>query len=463
MDEIKKPNIFFLLIDSFRSDKFYGKNKTSITPNLDSLIKKGVYFTQAINSSPASTSAISSILTAKWPHKVITSGKKNHELSHKEPNFINHLNELGYNTTALTPDYFTYAKLTTDFNESLQFNGGLYDGVGQQIIDILDKLESPWFFFIHLLDIHGTARKFPKQFDHKKFGFNGYERRISAMDPWFGKFFNKIDQNKTLMILTADHSTDRGIYTLKQEKLKTSLNQNNLQPFVGVASKMLFASLSTKLRRFYIDKKINTKKQKKYDALKNISELTVYEKRIQNNLANPSFSLFDDRFRIPLLFAGLGLKPKIIDQQIRSIDIFPSILDIIKVPSKIDIDGLSVLPLINGESFEEKPALIQIITNWLSTKSSSDINVLGIRFSGFKYFRSRENSNKGIHLYDLKNDPYEENNLALQKPEKVNEMELILSEIQNNDLDNFENESKNYKDLEENRRAEEELKKLGYL
>jgi hypothetical protein len=53
--------------------------------------------------------------------------------------------------------------------------------------------------------------------------------------------------------------------------------------------------------------------------------------------------------------------------------------------------------------------------------------------------------------------------LALQKPEKVNEMELILSEIQNNDLDNFENESKNYKDLEENRRAEEELKKLGYL
>jgi predicted AlkP superfamily pyrophosphatase or phosphodiesterase len=43
MDEIKKPNIFFLLIDSFRVDKFYGKNKTSITPNLDSLIKKMDY------------------------------------------------------------------------------------------------------------------------------------------------------------------------------------------------------------------------------------------------------------------------------------------------------------------------------------------------------------------------------------------------------------------------------------
>ena len=144
----------------------------------------------------------------------------------------------------------------------------------------------------------------------------------------------------------------------------------------------------------------------------------------------------------------MGLKPKIIDQQIRSIDIFPSISDIIEVPSKTDIDGLSVLPLINGEFFEERPALMQIITNWLVTKSSSDTNVIGIRFNGFKYFRSRENSNEEIHLYDLKNDPYEENNLALEKPEKVNQMELILSEIQN---DYFENESKKFKDLKKDK------------
>ena len=31
MEKTKKPNIFFLLIDSFRSDKFYGNEKTSIT------------------------------------------------------------------------------------------------------------------------------------------------------------------------------------------------------------------------------------------------------------------------------------------------------------------------------------------------------------------------------------------------------------------------------------------------
>lgn len=34
-------NILFLVIDALRADKFYGKSKTSITPNIDSLIKKG--------------------------------------------------------------------------------------------------------------------------------------------------------------------------------------------------------------------------------------------------------------------------------------------------------------------------------------------------------------------------------------------------------------------------------------
>jgi len=41
---VVKPNILFLVIDSFRTDKFLGKNKSSLTPNLDHLISKGVFF-----------------------------------------------------------------------------------------------------------------------------------------------------------------------------------------------------------------------------------------------------------------------------------------------------------------------------------------------------------------------------------------------------------------------------------
>ncbi|NDF25813.1 MAG: hypothetical protein EB149_07540, partial [Thaumarchaeota archaeon] len=56
-----KSNIFFLTIDSLRSDKIYGPNKSSLTPNIDSLINNGVYFTQAISTSDATGLSIGSI------------------------------------------------------------------------------------------------------------------------------------------------------------------------------------------------------------------------------------------------------------------------------------------------------------------------------------------------------------------------------------------------------------------
>ena len=45
-----KPNIFLLTIDSLRADKIFGKNKSSITPNIDFLINNGAYFKEAISS-----------------------------------------------------------------------------------------------------------------------------------------------------------------------------------------------------------------------------------------------------------------------------------------------------------------------------------------------------------------------------------------------------------------------------
>ena len=36
----KLPNIIFLLVDGLRADQCFGKDKTSVTPNIDSLIQK---------------------------------------------------------------------------------------------------------------------------------------------------------------------------------------------------------------------------------------------------------------------------------------------------------------------------------------------------------------------------------------------------------------------------------------
>ena len=38
-----RPNIIFFLIDGLRADQCFGKDKTSLTPNIDSLRKKSDY------------------------------------------------------------------------------------------------------------------------------------------------------------------------------------------------------------------------------------------------------------------------------------------------------------------------------------------------------------------------------------------------------------------------------------
>ena len=37
-----KPNVLLLTIDSLRADKVFGNTKTSLTPNIDNLIKNGI-------------------------------------------------------------------------------------------------------------------------------------------------------------------------------------------------------------------------------------------------------------------------------------------------------------------------------------------------------------------------------------------------------------------------------------
>jgi len=66
---MKKPNIIFLIIDSFRSDKFYGDTKKLKNLFLNDLINRGSYFSQAVSASDGTILSWSSIFTGKFPFK----------------------------------------------------------------------------------------------------------------------------------------------------------------------------------------------------------------------------------------------------------------------------------------------------------------------------------------------------------------------------------------------------------
>ena len=90
--------------------------------------------------------------------------------------------------------------------------------------------------------------------------------------------------------------------------------------------------------------------------------------------------------------------------------------------------------------------------------------LVGIRTQDFKYFRNYADSKKNIHLYDLQNDPLEDDNICNKRPDLVKEMESHLQKF--NNLGYFVIDKKDIDDKiddDEIKRAKESLKKLGYI
>ena len=69
-----------------------------------------------------------------------------------------------------------------------------------------------------------------------------------------------------------------------------------------------------------------------------------------------------------------------------------------------------------------------------------------------------------MNLYNLQEDPFENNNVASENPEIVKEMENILSNFELDDEKLKENESDDDElNPEELKEIQEELKKHGYI
>ena len=180
--------------------------------------------------------------------------------------------------------------------------------------------------------------------------------------------------------------------------------------------------------------------------------LTNYQKRSRS----PYFtlSLHDENLHVPILMTGKGIPKKIIRDFVRHVDILPTICDVLDFKISKKINGVSLKPLIEGKKFEEN---IQYLHTMPYEKPHEDDSV-GIRTNEYKYFRSSINSEKNIHLYNVQKDPYENHNIAHKNKEIVKKFEEELKRL-TKDRVKFDEEITD----EDDKKIEEELKKMGYL
>jgi len=451
-NQTELPNILFLVFDSFRADKFFGENKTSVTPNLDSLIKNGTYFKQAVSTADGTFLTMSSVFNGLYP---FVTGVRSNEIILTKSNFLEVFKKSGYNIYGCIPDIIPLSAIKDYFkNDDSTFKvlplmeKESFTKICPKIIESFEskKIVKPWFYYYHIQDLH-FPRIVTKNFEDSKFGNTNYDKVVSSIDFWLGKFLEKIDMTKTIVIITADHGThdiphDGKNSAFFEPEFKTTLNVG--KKLLPKSSQKIGAKMIINLRNKIRDKKLNKANE----------GLTPYQ--IRSRMPHTTLSIYDESIKIPLLFIGNGIfKNKIISNQVSALDIFPTIIELIS--SKNDLQqthGRSLVKLMKGETFDEEPLFLHTIPHEKITNEDK----IGLRTSKFKYFRTIEDS-KTFFLYDLENDPNENNNIASDNPKIIGEMESELQKLlQNKKLETEINESKNDKE-----KTREQLKKMGYI
>jgi len=439
-----KPNIIFLVLDSFRADRFYGKEKSSFTPTLDKLRDKGTYFSQNISSADGTILSLNTIFNGLFPS---ITGTRQIKLLLENSNYISSLIDEKYSIYTVLPKLTAFSSLFNINTKGYSYEGGppaesLFDGIGEKILEILNSpMDSPWCFYIHLMDLHWPLIV-PQEFQDEKFGKDKYDQIVSSIDHYLTKFLHLVNLKDTLIIITSDHGCpipfDDKDNTSFEPDLKLGLKFG--KKIMPKFSHKFGASIFNKTRKTIKNKRLQVANQ----------NLTEYEKRSRL----PPFiqSLFDEFVRTPLLFSGYKMKPLIIKQQTRSIDIFPTVFDLLGFNYSGKIQGKSLLPLIRGDDCEENYCYMHTIPH----EKLSDNDQVGIRTSKYKYFRHARNPSLNVHLYDLTQDILENKNIYQENSEKIQEMEEIITKFSNslnNEVLNDEEEAK----------IREELKRLGYL
>ena len=103
---------------------------------------------------------------------------------------------------------------------------------------------------------------------------------------------------------------------------------------------------------------------------------------------------------------------KLVKQQIRHVDFMPTILDDLGIPldhNFASLDGISLMPLINGEETDEQIAYTETGNPLGSNVPPKEPNTKSVRTSKWKLIYNEHNNTK--ELYNLEQDPNENENL----------------------------------------------------
>ncbi len=142
------------------------------------------------------------------------------------------------------------------------------------------------------------------------------------------------------------------------------------------------------------------------------------------------YSLYEEMIRIPLLIYAPGLLPegKRITEPVRSVDVFPTLCELLGITVPDGLEGTSLMPLIRGEPVAT-PAIFSEHREdpVVRRMGQGSGNMVAVRSGHWKLVLNLLGSQlldrPRVELYDLAADPREKQDVAAANPDVVRELE----------------------------------------
>jgi len=135
--------------------------------------------------------------------------------------------------------------------------------------------------------------------------------------------------------------------------------------------------------------------------------------------------LYDATVRIPLILAGPGVPAgRVVDAQVRSIDLVPTILTALKLPLGSELQGASLWPLLTGSGTLPPESRFAYLETVYPRTHFGWSELRGLRTGEWKYIQA-----PWEELYDLRQDPSEKQSSLRASPATAERYKSLLAGI----------------------------------
>lgn len=387
---ISNNNVLFMIIDDLRPMLgCYGISEMH-TPNIDSFSKRGTLFNRAYCQYPLCNPSRASILTGLRPE---TTDVDNNNLDYKRtvPNAVDmmqYFNNHGYDT-------HTIGKVK-------HYSGGFPGGPSWLSLDVTDDELSDGKTVIQTRELLSEIK------DQQFFIVVGFDK---PHVPFYApeKYYDLYNPNPFSLPLTSNYPIN-----------SPSKAHSNLLPFKRAftdipSDEPISDSKTLELIRAYaactsyMDAQIG-------HVLQHLDDLDLTGHTVIVICGDHGFHLgehgtwrknllYEIAVRSPLLISVPGQKQCQTDALVELVDIFPTLCDVCDIPIPIELEGVSLMPVIEDPTLPVKSAAFSSLTR-TGAKSVS------MRTDRYRYTEWGRTGIFGRELYDYHTDPHETVNIV---------------------------------------------------